>query len=371
MNYICSWLCADEEGAESLFPQTGKKSSSKEHQDIYWRCLIVFFITSKRFNKSEKHLLFTNVTHLPFVDGRNVRRIFDELEVEIIFTDFKYKTPPGYYGMFQNQFYEFSILEHIATHNHHADDLYLITDADCIFLKPAKDLFNAAKPNGFISFEDDVLPDYVINGLSRNDLKTLYEELLNDEITEIPSYHLGEFLLSSVHNIRRLFEDFTALFPQLIERHDQGLKKFNEEAHTLSYLYFKNGFRASKENIYLKRIWTNPLFYRNVEPTDVDKYIWHLPSEKMFGLMRLYKFFINHSNFAFDITHKNYTAMVQEALSIPHLPFSRRMEYYVRSCYRATNKRLKKLVATSSRHKIDTPTEKKLTYENCRAANHV
>ena len=351
MNYISSWLCADEEGAESLFPQTGKKSSSKEHQDIYWRCLIVFYITSKRFNKNEKHVLFTNVKKMPFVDGRNVETIFNDLNVEIILTDFKYKTPKGYYGMFQNQFYEFSILDYISTNNKHSDDLYLILDSDCIFLKPVNDLFDAAKPNGFISFEDNVLPGYVINGLSRNDLKDLYQELLHESLTEIPSYHLGEFFLSSVKNINLFYNDFKILWQQLLEKHKQRLKKFNEEAHTLSYLYFKNGFRAHKENIYMKRIWTNPLFYRNTERSDASLYIWHLPSEKTFGLYRLYKFFMQARAYAFNMTDENYIQFVQKELNIPQLSVRRRMKYYVLSYYRALSKRVKQICSLSPKKK--------------------
>src|ERR1700733_3529494 len=130
MNYICTWLCADVKGEERIFPQTGQKSSSQSHQNIYWRCLTVFYITSKRFNKEEKHQLYTNVKTLPVVDGRKMSDILSELEVEVIFTDFKYKTPKGYFGMFQNQFYEFSILEHITQHNDNLSDQYMILDSD-------------------------------------------------------------------------------------------------------------------------------------------------------------------------------------------------------------------------------------------------
>lgn len=344
MNYICSWLCADEKGEESLFPQTGELSSSQSHQNIYWRCLLVFFITSKRFNKKEKHLLFTNVKKLPVVDGRPVLSILEDLEVEVIHTDFKYKTPKGYYRSFQNQFYEFSILEHISGKHNNPNDQFLILDSDCIFLKPVEELFDAAAPTGFISFEDDVMPDYVINGLSRNDLKSLYEELLDRSIQEIPSYHLGEFLLCSAANIKKIYEDFTDLWPVLLERQAAGLKKFNEEAHTLSYLYFKNGFRATKENRFMKRIWTNPLFYRNVEPGDVELCIWHLPSEKTFGLFKLYDLFLNRfRNLGLDMSDQKYMIIVEKTLGIPYLPFGMKMEYYTKSYYRAIKKRLPKL----------------------------
>jgi hypothetical protein len=344
MNYICSWLCADERGEESIFPQTGKLSSSQSHQNIYWRCLLVFYSTSKRFNKNEKHLLFTNVRQLPVVDGRKLSDVFEELGVEVIVTDFKYKTPKGYFGSFQNQFYEFSILEHISNNYKDPTDNYLILDSDCLFLKPVSDLFNEAAPSGFISFEDPVAPGYVINGLSRNDLKSIYEELLGREIEEIPSYHLGEFFLSSAENIIKFVDDFKKLWPVLLERNRLGLKKFNEEAHTLSYLYFKNGFRASKSAAYMRRIWTNPLFYREVRASDTNLYIWHLPAEKTFGIYRIYDFLMNKcERYGQDLDAEIYTSLLQRSAGIPHLSLARKIEYYTISYYRALKKRLVKL----------------------------
>src|ERR1700712_1787154 len=117
MNYICTWLCADKKGEESVFPQTGELSSSQKHQNIYWRCILVFFITSKRFNKDEKHVLFTNVTDLPIIDGRSIIETLNYLDIDVVHTNFNYKTPKNYFGTFQNQFYEFSILEHISKNN--------------------------------------------------------------------------------------------------------------------------------------------------------------------------------------------------------------------------------------------------------------
>ncbi len=343
MNFICTWLCADEKGEESIFPQTGQLSSSKAHQDIYWRCLLVFFITSKRYNINETHLLFTNLKSLPYVDGRNMSEVLSTLGVKVVLTDFKYKTPKGYYGAFQNQFYEFSILEHIAQNNHQPEDHYLILDSDCIFIKPVADLFRAALPNGFISFEDSVQPDYVINGLSRNHLGEIYEELLQKKIHEIPSYHLGEFLLCSVANIKKIYNDFIELWPQLMERHSNGRKKFNEEAHTLSYLYFKNGLKANTSGGFMKRIWTNPLFYRNVEATDVSLVIWHLPAEKTFGLARLYNYFLNDmSNYGLELSEEEFLAVVQKSLGVPKLSFNMKVKYYILSYFRAVKKRVYK-----------------------------
>jgi hypothetical protein len=345
MNHICTWLCADKKGEESIFPQSsGQKSSSQSHQNIYWRCLIVFFITSRRFNKNEKHILFTNVDSLPVIEGKNVADILSDLEVEVVYTDFKYKTPKGYHGAFQNQFYEFSILEYIAKNNQNADDKYLILDSDCVFIKPALRLFNEAEKDGFISFETDSPADYMINGLSRRDMQSVFADLLGREVKEVPSYHLGEFLLCSVANIKKIYQDFLELWPQLLERHELGLPKLNEEAHTLSYLYYKNDLHASKSNTFIKRIWTNPLFYRNVSSSDVNLTIWHLPAEKTFGFAKLYDLFVNKSfRYGATISTGYFLELVQEAVSIPYLPVVRKFNYYTISCYKAFMKKVRNL----------------------------
>jgi len=344
MHYIATWLCADEKGEESIFPQTGQKSSSQSHQNIYWRCLILFYATSKRFNKTEKHLLFTNVKRLPVLDGVSVTDMLNDLEVEVIFTDFKYKTPKGYFGMFQNQFYEFSILEYIATHYQDEKDMFLITDSDCIFIHRAQELFAEASRQGFLSFEDDCTEDLVIHGLNRKQMGALYEDLLGYKINEVPGYHLGEFFLASLKNVKTIFAGFLELWPELLRRHAEGLPKFNEEAHTLSYLYYKNGFKASPKRSLMKRIWTNPVFYRNVEASDTKLVLWHLPSEKTWGLAHLYQALIKKSpNYGLQIHNRQYLEMVQRLLCIPHLPFNKRVKYYVLSYYRALRKRAKKL----------------------------
>lgn len=345
MNYICTWFCADEKGEESIFPQTGQKSSTQKHQEIYWRCILLFFVTSKRFNKNQKHILFTNVKKLPVLDNRNLSEVMKELDVETVFTDFKFKTPKGYFQMFQNQFYEFSILEYITKHNFKPADNYMILDSDCIFIKPAKNLFNeSSKNNGFLSFEDDCTTELIIHGLSRRDMKSLYENLLGSKLNEIPGYHLGEFFLASVKNINIIFSDFLNLWPQMMERFKDGLPKFNEEAQTLSYLYYKNGFKASQSRALMKRIWTNPVFYRNVDISDLNLIIWHLPSEKTFGLVNLYEILINNiPHYGFNLSNEKYLNIVIKTLGIPYLSSFMKMKYYSLSYYRALSKKVREV----------------------------
>jgi hypothetical protein len=340
MEYICTWLCVDIKGEESLFPQTGQLSSSQQHQNIYWRCLLLFYTTSRRFNKNEKHLLFTNTRHIPQLDGHSVNGMLNKLDVEVIYTDFKYKTPNGYFEMFQNQFYEFSILEYITKNYKNKEDLFLIADSDCIFIKPAHDLFSDASSKGFLSFEDGCTEELVIHGLSRKDMKLLYQDLLGYAIDEVPGYHLGEFFLASLKNVNIIFNGFLELWPEMMRRYKAGLPKFNEEAQTLSFLYYKNDFKASAKKTLMKRIWTNPVFYRNVDPLDTSLILWHLPSEKTFGLAKLYNLLVKPGDFGARYTNKQYVLLVQQTLGIPHLSFRKNVFYYVLSYYRAIRKRI-------------------------------
>jgi len=345
MDYICTWICTDAIGEESIYPQTGEKSSGVKHQNIYWRCILLFFATSKRFNNTQKHLLFSNTRLMPVLDGKNVEKSLEELDVEIIFTDFKYKTPKGYFNLFQNQFYEFSILEYIVENNPNLQDHYLILDSDCIFTRSVDALFKHAAAKGFASFEDDCTTDLVIHGLSRKDMKVLYEELLHKKLHVIPGYHLGEFFLASVKNIRIILADFKEIWIELLARHKENLPKFNEEAQTLSFIYFKNNFQALKNKTYLKRIWTNPVFYRNVEATDINVAIWHLPGEKTYGLLTLYHHLVvNQSNYGLDIPPEIYFQKIKGLLGIPYLPPLGYARYYVSSYYRAIKKRVKRVL---------------------------
>lgn len=364
MDYICTWFCADDKGEESHFPQTGRLSSTAEHQLIYWRCIVVFYLTSRRFNRNNPHILFTNAVGVPKVDGIDVEAMLKALEVKIVRTPFGYKTPKGYYKAFQNQFYEFSILEYISGAGYLTSDRFLIVDSDCVFLRSAETLFEAAEVTGFLSFEDEVSAEYVINGLSRSDLRALYRELLGESVPDMPAYHLGEFLLSSAGNIRKISQDFRELWPQLLERQAAGLPKFNEEAHTLSYLYYRNGLRPQPRGSHMKRIWTNPLFYRNVEAGDGDLVLWHLPAEKTFGFIRLFRILSRLPEYGIYTHGEAYRELIRESMGVPHLPLWMHAGYYIKSYYRALAKRVRRVGSWFANAGKEIPA----LYENSRSA---
>jgi len=46
-------------------------------------------------------------------------------------------------------------------------------------------------------------------------------------------------------------------------------------------------------NSYIKRIWTNRNYYRNVKPEYRDLAIWHIPNEKRNGIKKLFDYIAN------------------------------------------------------------------------------
>ena len=99
----------------------------------------------------------------------------------------------------------------------------------------------------------------------------------------------------------------------------------------------------------MKRIWTNPVFYRNVEESDLDLVIWHLPSEKTYGLTDLYRIIIDMlPGYGFSLSPWEYTNIVSKILGVPFLPPLMKSKYYLLSYYRAITKRAKKVLSAGS-----------------------
>lgn len=326
--YISTWLCADEPGEESNYPQVGGNSSEFEVQKIYWRCVMVFFASSIRYHQEGyKHVFFTNVKELPEVDGVNIQDELEKLGVEIRYVKFTYKTPPQYYHSWRNQFYEFSIIDDLAK-SAQDNDLWLLLDSDCVFVKSADELFNKGEKSGHLLLSPNYPVDYDINGLTRLQMKEIYEELLGRKINEAPEYHAGEFLFLNGDYLKKISKEFETLWPELLRRHEAGLPKLNEEAHTLSYIYYLMGLESGGANGIIKQLWTDKNTFRNVEPANFDLAIWHLPAEKRVGFATLFE---ELSKRGFDwftkLNEQGYVQYLGKQLSVSGLSAKRQTEY--------------------------------------------
>jgi len=294
-NVIATWIYLDSKEEQSTYIQTGNKSHSPAFQKIYWRCIVLFYETSLRYNASFEHILFTNTNQFPVVDGLDVHQWLVSNNIQVVVVENRYVMPKGYYHSWQNQFYEFSIIESMAK-EFELDDKFLLLDSDCVFSKPVAPLFERTFPmaqtfvNTFPPYNETI----PINGLSRKDLHRIIEELLCIKLTKPVDYCGGEILFASGRFLKKVADEFPTLYLRLLERNKKGLPQFNEEAHTLTYFYYKYDCEIGAVNESIKQMWTNPFVFRNIDVNDAEFTIWHLPAEKKRGFKTLFAFFLKN-----------------------------------------------------------------------------
>ena len=312
-NIIATWIYLDSKEEQSNYYQTGKKSDTFSFQKIYWRCVVLFYETSLRYNASFEHILFSNTNQFPVVDGLDIRQWLDQNNIQIVVLDNQYVMPKGYYHSWQNQFYEFSIIEYMAKELS-ASDKFLLLDSDCVFSQSVAPLFQRTFPMAqtFVTTPryDENLS---INGLTRKEMQSIIEELLHTKFSVPTWYCGGEILFATGQFLKKVADEFPALYQWLLDRNKNGLPKFNEEAHTLTYFYYKYNCEVEALNDCIKQMWTNPHVGRNIDPTDNKIPIWHLPAEKKRGFKMLYAFFLKNGGLR-NIPENNYQTILYSYL---------------------------------------------------------
>ncbi len=324
-NIIATWICVDTEDNSTYFPSAKGKSSDAKVQNIYWRCIACFYTMARCYNPDATLALFSNTPNLPTVDGTDMKELLQKLNVVFYTTPFEYVTPNGYYNQWRNQFYEFSIFKYISTHPDFSDDdNFLLLDSDCIITQNIFSLFEKVKAEQCITYIIDYAPGHDINGNSRKSMQAVFSSLLNKKVEHIPPYHAGEFYATTIAVLKTLIHDFYTVWQQLLALNEAGLDKLHEEAHTLSYLFYKNGFQGGQANQYIKRLWTDPTTFRNVEKGDERLAIWHLPAEKRHGFVALFQW-LQKKNFNLaSIAEKQLQQRLQHIFMIPSIPLQKR-----------------------------------------------
>lgn len=327
-NIIATWICIDEKKLSSHFPSAKGNSADVSVQKIYWRCVCTFFYTARYNNPDACLVLFSNNKQLPIVADIDISELLSKLDVHFYDTPFEFVTPLDYYCGWRNQFYEFSIFKFVSNHSDfHDEDNFLLLDSDCIIADNLSLVFKSIQKNGCITYVIDYDANQKINGISRRDMRFIFQELASKKILQFPAYHGGEFYASTIQMVKTMMADFYIVWPQLLKRNMMGLEKLNEEAHVLSYLFYKNGIDGGEANGFVKRLWTDPTNFRNVDINDAHLLVWHLPAEKRRGFKI---FFYWLKSIGFDLTAVNrqtFQQRIQKTFLIPNIPMQNKPYY--------------------------------------------
>lgn len=286
---ISTWIYLDQPEESSEYPQVGKGSHLPEFQKVYWRCVAVFFAFSKTNNPGARHILFSNCPEkdIPNIDGLNIRDFLKKQEVEIVTLPLTFQTPSGFFGKWRNQFYIFDILQFFEK-NFGEDTALVVLDSDCLINASLEEMFTDIRRFGLLVLPLPYDEKFNINGLTRSDMRTIYSELSGVDWPELPYYWGGEIFAARYDVVRQINAIAPKVWHDMMIRHQEGRKKFNEEAHVLSYCYEVIDTVYEYADLFIKRIWTAP-HYNNVAPEDIYLPIWHLPSEKTGGIALLFR----------------------------------------------------------------------------------
>ena len=284
---IATGMCCDTEERESVYGQVVGRSSSTQFQAVYWRCVVLHFASSVRNNPTARHLLFTNAKEVPKLGEFDTAQFLSKLGVKIVHVPFTYVPPQGFFGAWSSTFYKFDIIKYFAE-TCSDDELCISLDSDCIWVGSADRLASDLERDGLVNYDLELTETEDINGWSRCDLRTAYAELGVDTQGSIPNYYGAELIAADGKQIKRLFAEIDAIWQTSLEQFKAGKPKFNTEEQMLSYAYQKLGYVNGVAKPYLKRVWTSPTFYKACSE-DLTLDIWHMPSEKMYGIKRLFK----------------------------------------------------------------------------------
>lgn len=287
MDYIVSWFYSESEEMKSKYPQVNADSTSDKFQEVYWRCIVSFYTSSLNYNSNKKHIFYTNLTKIPDMNNFNLKSFFDFNNIEVRNINLSTKAPEDWNSAWRNQFYVFDILSDLQEQLTKRDNL-LILDSDCIVTKNLDELFKDIDRLDAIVYDCGYADDHNINGISPNQMRALFSEYyqVNDHV----KYYGGEFIAVNGDVISKILKEYKSLWDLNYKKYEQKLLKLTEEAHFLSFIYHRLHLTNSLGNKYIKRLW-NGRSFNNIEESDVDLAIYHLPSQKTTG----FKYFFRKS----------------------------------------------------------------------------
>jgi len=288
LKIITTWLYLESTDEAGEYSQVSGDASSNEFQDIYRRCLISFFLTSKRYNTDSKLILFTNsIKNIGKTNiGGKVIQLLSELNVEIIELKYKY-APAAQQKKWRNQFFVLDVIEYLIL-NSKIEDLILILDSDIVWTGNGdnKAFWATLQKKGSLAIYPISNPKENINGYSLLELNHLASEIGYKSIY-IQDYVGGEFIALRGDKLRLVFKQALEVLNYFRKSNSYKQFKFIEEAHLLTITYTILNLKFNSADDFIRRIWTQIFHYQNRKFDDINLLLWHLLAEKKYGLKRL------------------------------------------------------------------------------------
>jgi hypothetical protein len=227
--------------------------------------------------------------------------MLERLGVELVFLDSITRPPKDFHGAWNTQFIVIDVLEKLRDLAGPRQPVFLL-DSDCVFVRPiAPELLERVVNQGVLRYTLPCPDDYPNNGVSNIELGRLAGEYQPPLQREVIRYAGGEIFCGRGDLLGELVRLSRAAFAESLRRHAAGLAKFNEEAHLLSYAYEVLGGKDYSANDFIRRIWTDCGVFCDVDGTEEQLTIWHLPAEKKAGFITMFRHLGRGGKFPTDL----------------------------------------------------------------------
>jgi hypothetical protein len=278
----------------ALYPQL--EGFNVEGQRLnYWQCAVVLFASCRRCDQDARLVLYTNDEDPVIIKNNNVKNILQDIGVEIHYLPFESFRPPAKFStLFTNAFYKFDVMQALGSE---PDTPTILLDADCVWARP-NDEIKAEVVSGTLLLYDvheESDPDKRVDGLSRRERGLTYKRIHPDYPASAPIHIGGEIIAGIGRHFKVLAEKLLISYRTILEKFEDeppqfadGRKIFDGNENLGSMIF--NMMDVSWENAdnYIKRIWTGHSF-KNIERSDVELSIWHVPAEKQMGIPQLFE----------------------------------------------------------------------------------
>ena len=287
---IASWIVLDDTDTASAFPSVAGNSASTAFQLIYWRCLVIYFLTARVHNPTAPLLLYANVD-LETAAPPEILAALRKLDVTFRQLAITSRLPRGTVKSFGNQFYVLDVIRDFASRGD--ADALVLTDSDCVWrcglgeleakLRAHKCLLYTLAP----ADQKDYEVGNLINGMTHARMSQIARDAFGLPSDHQVQYHGGEFFAATLDFCRDMQAAVDRLW-KLAYAEAALPDSIKEEAHFLSILSEGLGVAPGTANAFVRRIWTH-FSGVNTVSTDRNLTIWHVPAEKQFGFRRLWR----------------------------------------------------------------------------------
>ncbi|MBK1832386.1 hypothetical protein JIN77_16730 [Verrucomicrobiaceae bacterium R5-34] len=290
-----------DEGDNSNHPQVGTNIGAQRVKNHYWRSAVCLYASAHAHHPEARKILLVNKMPPETIDGYDYRSLLDRFNVELVEFDSITRPPEGYHTGWNTQFIVIDALETLWRKVSPTSQVMLL-DSDCLFVKPVdQEIIDRVKKLGVLQYTLWDADDISENGLTNYELAELGREYSDQVTTDVIKYAGGEIFFGDYKALESVIKEARRAYDISIKRNSKGLKKFNEEAHLLSYVYHLVGGKDYSANDLIKRIWTDRSLYCTVNGEENNLTIWHLPAEKKTSLRKMYQILGRGGDYFTDI----------------------------------------------------------------------